>query len=261
MPDETQSKPNADPSATPQKAPDGREAKDVLQWDRVLLFFSGAWFPALAFTIIFCAIFAWIKGSVGDGFAVLGIGFAVATASGTVGWLFGLLFGIPRSLARANAVSQVAPAPPPVAAASAASSQALPAVAATIPGAVSPTTSSQASPTQASAPASAVSADEEPATPARRTNQPISGVNTNLEDISDWLSKTIIGVGLTQLYAIPHAAWHYATILDTASLQGRGGGALLILSLAAAGAAGAFWIGYALTRTVLTALFEQFERH
>ncbi|MGA8496498.1 MAG: hypothetical protein WB764_13530 [Xanthobacteraceae bacterium] len=92
------------------------------------------------------------------------------------------------------------------------------------------------------------------------SRQPTSRVNTNLEDVSDWLTKTLIGVGLTQLTSMPHTLWHYATILDQASLKSEGGGAVFILSVAAAGGAGGFWVGYVTTRTFLTLLFDLFDK-
>lgn len=108
-------------------------------------------------------------------------------------------------------------------------------------------------PTQApnSAPANSTQSD---------SRQPTSRVNTNLEDVSDWLTKTLIGVGLTQLTSLPHTLWHYATILDQASLKSEGGGAVFILSVAAAGGAGGFWVGYVTTRTFLTLLFDLFDK-
>jgi hypothetical protein len=36
------------------------------------------------------------------------------------------------------------------------------------------------------------------------------GVNTNLEDVSDWLTKILVGVGLTQISSIPTALREYA---------------------------------------------------
>ena len=36
-------------------------------------------------------------------------------------------------------------------------------------------------------------------------------VNTNLEQISDWLTKILVGVGLTQISALPEALQNYAT--------------------------------------------------
>lgn len=136
---------------------------------------------------------------------VSAIGAVVAGASAMVAWLFGLLFGIPRSIARPND-----PAPP---------------------------SANAAHP---------------------NAGQPTSRVNTNLEDVSDWLTKTLIGVGLTQLNSIPHKLWQYALAMDQASLNGKAGGAVFILGVALTGAAGGFWVGYVTTRTFLTFLFDLF---
>jgi len=144
---------------------------------------------------------------------VFGIGIVVASASAMVAWLFGLLFGIPKSNAGGGGQHSDGQTP------------------------VTP-------PASASQPAA-----------REQTSRP----NTNLEDVSDWLTKTLIGVGLTQLTALPHKLWQYATILDQASLKGQGGGAVFILGLALAGGAGGFWVGYVTTRTLLTALFGLFD--
>ena len=136
---------------------------------------------------------------------VFAVGAVIAGACAMVGWLLGLLFGIPRSIARPGD-----PAPPP------------------------------ANP------------------PQPNGGQPTSRVNTNLEDVSDWLTKTLIGVGLTQLNSLPHNLWQYATIMDRASLNGKAGGAVFILGVALSGGAGGFWVGYVTTRTFLTFLFDLF---
>src|SRR5580692_1918989 len=79
-----------------------RDEAESLAWIS-LRYFVRAWLPALGVTIVCGATFAGIaQGAWSAVFGVLGVSFAVATASGTIGWLFGLLFGIPRSLARAN---------------------------------------------------------------------------------------------------------------------------------------------------------------
>lgn len=90
--------------------------------------------------------------------------------------------------------------------------------------------------------------------------QQTSRPNTNLEDVSDWLTKTLIGVGLTQLTTLPHKLWQYATTLDHSSLNGQGGGAVFILGIGLAGGAGGFWVGYVTTRTLLTELFGLFDQ-
>lgn len=136
---------------------------------------------------------------------VFAVGAVVAGTGAMVAWLFGLLFGIPRSIARPG---DPAPAPANAAQASAA--------------------------------------------------QPTSRVNTNLEDVSDWLTKTLIGVGLTQLNSLPHKLWQYAMVIDQASLNGKAGGAVFILGVALTGGAGGFWVGYVTTRTFLTFLFDLF---
>ena len=138
-------------------------------------------------------------------FQVFAVGTVVAGASAMVAWLLGLLFGIPRSIAR--------PGDP--------------------------------------APAAANTAQASAAQPTLR-------VNTNLEDVSDWLTKTLIGVGLTQLFSLPHKLWQYALAIDQASLHTKAGGAVFILGVALTGGAGGFWVGYVTTRTFLTFLFDLF---
>jgi len=138
---------------------------------------------------------------------VFAVGTVIAGACAMVAWLFGLLFGIPRSIARPGD-----PAPAPA----------------------------NATPSSAA--------------------QPTSRVNTNLEDVSDWLTKTLIGVGLTQLFSLPHKLWQYALVLDQASLNGKAGGAVFILGVALTGGAGGFWVGYVTTRTFLTFLFDLFRK-
>jgi hypothetical protein len=136
---------------------------------------------------------------------VFAVGAVIAGACAMVAWLFGLLFGIPRSIARPGDPGP-APANPP----------------------------------------------------QPNGGRPTSRVNTNLEDVSDWLTKTLIGVGLTQLNTLPHKLWQYALVLDQASLNGKAGGAVFILGVALTGGAGGFWVGYVTTRTFLTFLFDLF---
>jgi hypothetical protein len=110
----------------------------------------------LLFTAI--VVSAWgaalAQGGWGVFLQVCAVGAVIAGACAMVAWLFGLLFGIPRSIAR--------PGDP--------------------------------------APAAATATQANGAHPASR-------VNTNLEDVSDWLTKTLIGVGLTQLSSLPHKLW------------------------------------------------------
>jgi hypothetical protein len=155
--------------------------------------------------------------SIADGLRIFVLSLLFSAASAIGGWLLGLLFGIPRSLARLN----------------------VPATAATGSGATNPTAPSEVA-----------------GTSAARTSR----VNTNLEDISDWLTKTIVGVGLTQLFSAPHYLWHVAGQLNTHGFGWSEHGQLLALSLFFYFAPGGFWLGYVGTRTILTQLFETVDR-
>jgi hypothetical protein len=84
-------------------------------------------------------------------------------------------------------------------------------------------------------------------------------VNTNLEDVSDWLTKTLVGVGLTQLYYVPHYLWQSADKLNKAGFMWDAHGQLLALALFLYFAPGGFWLGYIGTRTILTKLFDSLE--
>src|SRR5882757_3103298 len=119
--------------------------------------------------LLVAGIAAWIDKGFGCGLRVFALGLLFAAACTASGWLLGLLFGIPRSLARPQPVGPAA------------------------------------GPGGAAAPAPAGAAASP--TPPTRTN-------TNLEDISDWLTKTIVGVGLTQLFRIPHYLWYVAGRLN-----------------------------------------------
>jgi hypothetical protein len=79
-------------------------------------------------------------------------------------------------------------------------------------------------------------------------------VNTNLEQISDWLTKILVGVGLTQIPAIGEAVGQLITGvaegMGTASGASSIAGTVLIYF-----AASGFLGGYFLTRTVLARMF------
>jgi hypothetical protein len=88
---------------------------------------------------------------------------------------------------------------------------------------------------------------------------PSSRVNTNLEDVSDWLTKTLVGVGLTQLLAAPAFLWAAAGKLDAMGFGWSPYGRLLALALFFYFTPGGFWLGYVGTRTILTKLFESID--
>ena len=83
-------------------------------------------------------------------------------------------------------------------------------------------------------------------------------VNTNLEQISDWLTKILVGVGLVQLGAIIDALGNLADYIDR-SLGNPGGGAAFALGVVIYFAVGGFLIAYLWTRLNLTGAFARAE--
>jgi hypothetical protein len=82
--------------------------------------------------------------------------------------------------------------------------------------------------------------------------------NTNLEDISDWLTKILVGVGLTQLPAIADAGRNLARALEQ-PLGGTESSAAFGLGLAITFSATGFLIGYLWTRLTLPIAFQRAE--
>ncbi|MEU8820653.1 hypothetical protein [Actinoplanes sp. NPDC048796] len=79
-------------------------------------------------------------------------------------------------------------------------------------------------------------------------------VNTNLEQISDWLTKILVGVGLIQLPQIADAGRRLATLV--AAAMGAGPGSLgMAAGLLVYFLGNGFLGGYYLTRTTLTTVF------
>jgi hypothetical protein len=79
-------------------------------------------------------------------------------------------------------------------------------------------------------------------------------VNSNLEQISDWLTKIIVGVGLVELYKLPGLASRLTTFLAGGAEsipQGRAFALGLILYFGVLG----FMAGYLLTRIYVTSAF------
>lgn len=82
--------------------------------------------------------------------------------------------------------------------------------------------------------------------------------NTNLEDISDWLTKILVGVGLTQLPAIADAGRNLAVALRQ-PLGGTDSSGAFGLGLAVTFLATGFLIGYLWTRLTLPIAFQRAE--
>jgi hypothetical protein len=88
---------------------------------------------------------------------------------------------------------------------------------------------------------------------ARRADS-LQSTNTNLEQISDWLTKILVGVGLTQIQSVRGdlaALSSYFAIAGSPSVT-----LALVLNFAIAG----FLTGYLLTRLFLTGAFVEVER-
>jgi hypothetical protein len=82
-----------------------------------------------------------------------------------------------------------------------------------------------------------------------------SQINTNLEQISDWLTKILVGAGLTSLTSLPGFAAKVADYLTKHGYQGLPGeGTLAVFLIIYFATAGFFW-SYIETRTTLTELF------
>jgi len=93
-------------------------------------------------------------------------------------------------------------------------------------------------------------------TGAGTNNLPQYQVNTNLEQISDWLTKILVGVGLTQLTQLPSQLTRVARYFGSSINPGTSGGSgsfavTIILSFSVLG----FLFGYVATRVFLAPMF------
>jgi len=103
-----------------------------------------------------------------------------------------------------------------------------------------------------------IGAAQDPAT-VRGRDEVHYRVNTNLEQISDWLTKMLVGVGLTQLHGLPgnlrDASAYFAAALGTpAELSG------FVLALLVYFSIVGFMTGYLWTRVLLAPLFKLADR-
>lgn len=141
------------------------------------------------------------------------IALAISGAAAAVGAGAGFLFGLPRTLT-SNEVGRGA-APPAVAG------------------------------------ASATSAPPPSGGGAVASSQTL-GTNTNLEQISDWLTKIIVGVGLTRLDQLPGAIEGFG---ERTALEFGAGGKVFGVAAGLYFLIIGFFVGYILTRTKLTWMF------
>ena len=80
-------------------------------------------------------------------------------------------------------------------------------------------------------------------------------INTNLEQISDWLTKILVGVGLTQIAKLPHALAEVARHISKDF--GKSGNDVFSGSMVLYFSTLGFLTGYLLTRLVLQAEFDK----
>ena len=81
-------------------------------------------------------------------------------------------------------------------------------------------------------------------------------VNTNLEQISDWLTKILVGVGLTQITVMPGKMWVFAERLSE-GLGDSPGNAVLALAIMIFFSVCGFMGGYLWTRLYLAGAFRR----
>jgi len=195
-------------------------------WDdlKVLLWFLG-WVVGVETValIIWAIAIQYTQGGL-SAFSVLGVAMICSGAASLVGGLLGFLFGIPRSTeATVNRTRLSNTAAPPAVAPEAAA------------GPPSPS-------------------------PSTAERLPQLRVNTNLEDISDGITKVLLGAGLAQAVPIAHGAVRLAAFLGPSFGPGNAGQAVAIATIIYGALAG-FFAGYLATRLYLTAAFERADPH
>lgn len=92
------------------------------------------------------------------------------------------------------------------------------------------------------------------ATTAEAAGGPTQGVNTNLEQISDWLTKILVGVGLTHFQNLQNQLAAMATYFAVA------GSAAVTLAIILNSSVAGFFAGYLLTRLFLMSAFDLVSR-
>ncbi len=89
------------------------------------------------------------------------------------------------------------------------------------------------------------------------TGQPKYATNTNLEEISDWLTKIIVGLGLVNLKNVPDllkkTAWYFANFCGKDICEAVAMAVILYFFICG------FFLGYLMTRLYLTGAFTRAE--
>lgn len=153
----------------------------------------------------------------------------VLAAAAVAGGFLGFLFGLPRQMRQPSPT----PAPHPAGAPAGGSSQAL------TPGKGGDTTST-------------------PGAAATTPGAPVGAIyrnNTNLEEISDWVTKIIVGLSLVEADNISKEVASAAARFKESALPGATGADVVFVLLLLAGAVAGFLFFYLETRTRITLLF------
>jgi len=98
---------------------------------------------------------------------------------------------------------------------------------------------------------------KDPSSSSNQNAQAIFATNTNLEEISDWLTKIIVGLGLINLKGIPKilksVAWYFANFCGGDYCEAVIAGLIIYFSICG------FFLGYLMTRLYLTGAFTRAE--
>lgn len=213
---------NAPSSSTGRSNGRRRPARDDL---KVLVYFLILVLGVETLALVIWAIAIWGTQGWLSAFAVLGVAAICSGAASLSGGLLGFLFGIPRSTETTVRTHL---------------DGSLPQQAITSGDAAASTTAS--------------------AGPSSAAGRPPLRVNTNLEDISDGITKVLLGAGLAQASAIITGAGRLADFLGPSFGPGSAGKAVAIATIIY-GALEGFFAGYLTTRLYLTAAFGRADPH
>lgn len=224
----TQIETDATPSSSVAKKTGNRRGRP--EWDdlKVLIWCLG--WVLLVETI---ALILWALSVAGVSlslFGILGVAAICSGAASLVGGLLGFLFGIPRSTESSVNRTRLGHG----------------------------TDGSPAAPVAAKDAAADTNPSPEPGSSAEKP--PPLRVNTNLEDISDGITKVLLGAGLVEVRQIVTGAGQLAVFLGPSFGPGAAGQAVAIATVIY-GALGGFFAGYLATRLYLTAAFLRADPH
>jgi hypothetical protein len=207
----------------------GKVTRERLGWDdlKILILFLSF---VLAIEGVALGLWSWSVNGMGDagralsGWGVFATGMICSGAASLVGGLIGFLFGIPRSVESSAGRLRIS---------------------STTVGVVPSATISEQSP------------PGEPSVPAlARSERPRLRVNTNLEDISDGVTKVLLGASLAEARSLVDAGTRLTGFLGP-SFGPAAAGEAVALAIIIYGALEGFFAGYLATRLYLTAAFER----